>query len=125
MPRATCAATMSDERPPVGYGLPAWLDTNVYLNAEETRALGEFEYGRREACSRCGQSGKTEGAHIVRKGMGGKPKGTTGPRVVLCFECHDLLDDHANLTLAVKRGTNRPVWLEYGGEHVNESELRI
>ena len=117
---------MTEERPPIGYGLPAWLDTRVYLSADETRAMGEWDRGNSRYCSRCGVSGHhTERAHIVRKGAGGKPKGTTGPTVRLCVECHDLLDDHANKTLAVKRGTNRPVWLEYGGERVTESELRI
>jgi hypothetical protein len=57
--------------------------------------------------------------------MGGKPKGTTGPRVVLCVACHDLLDDHGSTTVAIIRGTNRPVWLEYDGETVTVSELRI
>ena len=107
----------------IGYGLPAWLPDD-YLNAEETRALGEFEYGVRGVCSFCGRHGITEGAHVVRKGAGGKPKGTTGPRVVLCVLCHDDVDDHANRCLAVRRD-GRPVMLTHSAGVVTEWELHV
>jgi hypothetical protein len=65
-----------------------------------------------------------EGAHVVRKGAGGKPKGTTGPRVVLCVLCHDDVDDHANRCLAV-RHDGRPVMLTHSAGGVTEWELHV
>jgi len=40
----------------------------------------------------------------VRRGLGGKRKGTTGPTVRLCYRCHhEKLDAHADQTLAIRR----------------------
>ncbi len=107
----------------VGYGLPYWLDTEKYLSADETRALGEVVVGQSWRCSRpgCTEWRKIERAHVVRKGAGGKKKGTTGPTVCMCDPHHDEIDEHrASLTMAVERGTLRVVLLEYDGTDVVE-----
>lgn len=84
---------------PVGYGLPVWLDTDVYLSADEVRDLGSYEIGTRAACAFPGCNGyKIEAAHVARKGMGGVPlkdgKPHDGPQLLVCKGHHVSVDDH-------------------------------
>ena len=86
-----------------GYGLPAFLSAD-YLTADETRALGERDLWRDH--TRCGNPPDWRGlerAHIIRRGMGGKPSGTTGPTLRLCADCHHNIDHNASVTMAVRR----------------------
>jgi hypothetical protein len=90
---------------PVGHGLPGWLDTRVYFSADETRRLFRDRLGVEGLCTlNPNHTGRIEGAHIVRKMMGGR-KGGEGPMVLLCETCHDYLDDRRHVSLAVQRGT--------------------
>ncbi|MEN6431064.1 MAG: hypothetical protein ABFC80_09540 [Coriobacteriales bacterium] len=90
----------------IGYGLPYWLP-DEYMTAEETRALGELDlWASHMYCSWCGKSPDYRGlqrAHIARKGMGRRPKGTTGPSLRLCARCHYEVDHDADVTMAVRR----------------------
>ena len=89
-----------------GYGMPAYLPDN-FMSAEEVRAIGERSLGleSQSACSVCGRYPYrgVEKAHILRRGMGGKPKGTTGPTLRLCHACHYHVDNTAGETLAIRR----------------------
>jgi len=89
-----------------GYGLPCWLPSD-YLTADETRALGELDlWASQTTCSCCGKAPDYRGlqrAHIIRKGMGGRPKGTTGPTLRLRARCHYEIDNNGDVTMAVRR----------------------
>jgi len=88
-----------------GYGFPSYLPDD-FMSAEEVRALGERDLGAGETtCCLCGKKPwhGLEKAHILRKGLGGKPKGTTGPTRRLCPDCHDHVDEHGDVTLAIRR----------------------
>jgi hypothetical protein len=124
-----------DERPPVGFGLPWFVDTRVYFSADETRALPPTRYSNgRGTCLICGEppGGPTfrlEGAHVANKGAGGRGDGKEGPTVEICYACHQGqrgLHRHGNRTLAVARDSIRPVLLEYDAETdtVTERALR-
>jgi hypothetical protein len=52
--------------------------------------------------------------------MGGKPKGTTGPTLRLCPECHDHVDEHGAVTLAIRR-SDRMVCLVTSDGAVSET----
>lgn len=92
----------------MGYGLPGWLDTDRYLTADETRALGA-QLARPVTpglCPACHRRPPTDKAHIARKGMGGSREG--GPMVPLCRDCHtgpEGVDRQGASTLAVERET--------------------
>jgi len=90
-----------------GYGLPEWLPAE-FLNVEETLGLGELDLWVSDMrCSRCANPPDWRGlerAHIVRRGLGGKRKGTTGPTLRLCYRCHhEDLDAHSDQALAIRR----------------------
>jgi len=105
---------------PVGYGLPAWLDTDEYMTADEVRALGETEHMQpSRVCPVCCSMRATDRAHVVRKGMGGKPKGTTGPTVMVCRTCHEAVDRHEDASFAVKRDSRALVLLTSRGATVH------
>lgn len=116
---------------PVGSGLPAWVDTDVYLTADEVRDLPEKRYGGIGVCLICGKppSGPTfllEGAHIARKMMGGRKK--AGPTVEICQPCHtgpDGIDRRGGRTLAVRRDTLRPVLLTLSDDGIVERRLMV
>lgn len=90
---------------PVGYGLPWWLDTDVYLSADEVRSLGTFCLGSPgDRCPVCMERVATDRAHIARKGIGGSKH--EGPSIALCRECHtgsDGLDRQEGWTIAIRR----------------------
>ena len=91
------------ENPPVGYGLPVWLDTALYLSADEVRALGSFEIGSRDRCAfpGCGLW-PIEAAHIARKGAGGQKH--DGPQILVCRDHHVTVDGHPEkLCFAIRR----------------------
>lgn len=101
---------------PVGYGLPGWLDTETFLSADETRALGQLVvYLEDGKCCRCKNRPAKEMAHIARKGMGGQQKGKDGPRVALCVECHDQVDESSAYTMAVGRDERAVYWTTESG----------
>ena len=98
---------------PVGHGLPFWLDTDEYLSADETRALGKVVFKDKRTsdnwgsgvCVRCGHWKRLQGAHVVRVGSSGhRKRGTDGPKARLCYDCHTDIDQHqATMTMAVRR----------------------
>jgi hypothetical protein len=118
---------MSDR--PVGHGLPWWLPTDLYMTADETRSLPPTRHTNgRGTCLRCdrlpgGPTFRLEGAHAVRKMMGGRGDGKEGPTAELCPECHHELDADPNQTLAVRRDTEAVVWLTHVDGAVIESSL--
>lgn len=71
-------------------------------------------------CCKCKRWGSTEKAHVVRKMMGGRRQGRSGPTVRLCPACHDDVDEHGNKTMAVRKEDHAFVWLERDGELVSE-----
>lgn len=109
--------------PPVGSGLPIWLDTEHYLSADETRQLPSTDiqspFGR-SLCLLCAalrlkQNTPTQKAHVARKQMGGRKKGTDGPQARLCLPCHHGVDNDVSQTLAIRRSDNALVHLiDYG-----------
>jgi hypothetical protein len=118
---------------PIGYGLPFWLPTRVYLSAEETRHLPPTRHTNGGTCLVCGNPpcGPTfalEGAHIVTKGSGGRRDKKEGPTVEACYKCHHVtLHGGGNITLAVRRDTLTPVLLLHwamGPVEVEERALR-
>lgn len=100
---------------PVGQGLPSWVDTSVYLSADETRELPDADCGDAAVCSRCfGRPMWTEKAHVARKQMGGRKK--AGPTVRLCQACHTEIDQHPEtMTMAVGRRDHAIVLLTRDG----------
>lgn len=90
---------------PVGYGLPGWLDTDVYLSAPELRSLGEFCIGEiGDVCPVCRVRRATDRAHMARKGMGGSRE--EGPTIAICRECHtgdNGLDRQEGWAIAIRR----------------------
>lgn len=98
---------------PVGHGLPVWLDTELYLSADETRLMPNVchwpeDYSvnwRTGRCPICHGWKTLQRAHIVRVGSSGARKsGTDGPQIGVCFECHSEVDSHqASKTFAVRR----------------------
>jgi hypothetical protein len=120
---------MRDTLPAVGLGLPGWLPTDVYLTADETRNLPPHRRSNGSGfCLRCERlpSGPTfhlEGAHIVRKMMGGRGDGRTGPTVELCPACHHELDADAQQTMAVRRDSRAVVWLTKRDGEITEEAL--
>lgn len=88
------------------YGFPSFLPA-AFMSADEVRAIGERDLWKDNVrCSLCGEPPDWRGlekAHILRRGMGGKPKGTTGPTLRLCATCHDHVDENGDVTLAVRR----------------------
>jgi len=103
----------------VGHGLVAWLPTDDYLSADETRALGETVY-RGYRClfaflrhPETPSPYKLERAHIVRRMAGGRHDTlSTGPQVLLCRNCHTWLDSTRYATLAVGRADQAVYLLE-------------
>lgn len=92
---------------PVGSGLPAWLDTEKFLSADETRDLGESivlsaRHIYTGKCLICDAAPATDKAHVARKQMGGRPNGA-GPVLPLCRACHDDLDTTEAWCVAVER----------------------
>lgn len=110
-----------------GYGMPAYLPPG-FMSADEVRALGERDLWKSHGlCSLCGKPADWRGlerAHIVRKGSGGKPKGTTGPTLRLCAKCHDHVDEHGDVTLAVRR-SDRMVCLVTSDGDVTETGVVV
>lgn len=91
--------------PGVGHGLPYWLPDR-FLVVSEVLALDPWDLRfSDDVCPVCNQwSRELDPAHIVNKGMGGRPDGA-GPTVRICRTCHDGLHfgkDSANRTLAVR-----------------------
>lgn len=116
---------------PTGSGIAWWTPTDTYLAADEIALLPETRWHGNGRCLRCGEPpcGPTfllEGAHALRKQMGGRRK--AGPTVELCRECHQGtkgIDRVGNFALAIRRDTLTPVIIERTetGE-VMEHELR-
>lgn len=68
---------------------------------------------------------RLEGAHVVRKGMGGRTGGE-GYQVELCHDCHQGpqgVDRRQDATMAVRRDNRMPVWLEWDGQRITEHGL--
>ncbi len=101
---------------PVGYGLPVWLPTELYLSAPEVRALPSVEIGTRSRCAVPGCDGwPIEGAHIARKGAGGQKD--DGPQLLVCRDHHRRTDEHpAHLCFAIRRADLAAGILEREGE---------
>lgn len=120
----------SDARIPVGSGLPHWLPTELYLSADETRALDPIRYGGYGMCGICGNppsapTFQLEGAHIWRGGMSGKKN--AGPTVEVCHPCHQGrygVDRVGDATLAIRRSDLQPVYLVWDGDRVHERGMR-
>lgn len=89
---------------PVGSGFPVWLDTGVYLSADEVRSFG-YQIAlplTGGVCPACGLRPVTDRAHIWRGGMSGRG----GPVVGLCRPCHtgdEGVDRRSDRSLAVER----------------------
>lgn len=104
----------------VGHGLPWWLP-DEYLTVSETLALGDIELNLAGgACPVCMTEnsppswGVLDPAHVVTKGMGGRPKGA-GPTVRICRRHHDLQHfsaDGVRRTMAIRREDGAVCWLE-------------
>jgi len=103
----------------IGYGLPWWLPAE-YLSADETRALGEPLVGRNDGrCCICTVNPATDGAHVIRKGMGGRQDNLPqGPIVGLCRPCHtgpEGVDRKGNQTMAVRDDGRIDLLVEHDG----------
>lgn len=121
----------------IGHGLPWWLPEG-FLNVEQTLALGEASLVLGAFCPVCRENppqlptatGPMDPAHIVDKGMGGRPNGS-GPTVRICRSHHDLLHfsaDGIQRTLAV-REDGAVCWLEHevlnNGTVLCKEEVRV
>lgn len=98
------------------YGQVVWLPGG-FLSADATRALGELDlFAADEHCALCHAWAPLQRGHIIRKGLGGRPKGSTGPTLRLCEPCHTRVDRHGSETLAVSEdGEVCLLSLTYGG----------
>lgn len=111
----------------IGHGLPFWLPDG-FLNVEQTIALGDVDLNldpqlRCPVCKAFGEPrpvpDRLDPAHIVTKGMGGRPNGA-GPTVRLCRYHHDLEHFHADgvqRTMAIREADGAICWLERVVDH--------
>jgi len=107
----------------IGQGLPWWLPEG-FLNVEQTLALGERDLvlAGSYTCPVCAATEQAQvpypvildPAHIVTKGMGGRPGGS-GPTVRICRTHHDLEHfsaDGIQRTMAIRETDGAVCWLE-------------
>jgi len=99
---------MKPDRIPVGSGLPWWIDTLIYLSADEVRELPSQDLGRtdfgevvKHYCCACHRFHGAEKAHIADKQAGGRKH--DGPTIRVCQEIHREVHAHGNISFAIRR----------------------